>query len=79
MEIAGTYTFNAEHAGFRKAVINQVVLQVSSELTLNMSLELGQTTETVEVQAIATAVNATSASVGSVVDRDHTRTSGDIG
>jgi len=64
----GTYTFTAEHAGFRKAVINQMVLQVSSVLTLNMSLELGQTTETVEVQAIATAVNATSASVGSVVE-----------
>lgn len=64
----GNYTFSAEHPGFRRAVINQVVLQVGNVLTLNMGLDLGQTTETVEVQATATAVNATSASVGSVVE-----------
>jgi len=64
----GTYTFTAEHPGFRKSVIDNVVLQVGTVLTLNMALELGQTTETVEVQALATEVNATSASVGNVVD-----------
>ena len=64
----GTYNFTAEHPGFRKAAINSVELQVGSVLTLNMGLELGQTTETVEVQAVATEVNATSASVGSVVE-----------
>src|SRR5690349_18655422 len=64
----GNYTFTAEHPGFRKGVIADVVLQVGSVLTLNMGLDLGQTTETVEVQATATAVNATSASVGSVVE-----------
>ncbi len=64
----GNYNFTAEHPGFRKAVINDVVLQTGTVLVLNMGLELGQTTETVEVQATATAVNATSASVGSVVD-----------
>src|ERR1700756_4205852 len=30
----GKYTFTAEHAGFRKAVLNDVVLQVGSVLTL---------------------------------------------
>ena len=64
----GTYTFSAEHPGFRKGVIDEVVLSVGSVLNLNIGLELGQTTETVEVQAVATAVNATSASVGSVVE-----------
>ncbi|HLH00677.1 MAG TPA: carboxypeptidase regulatory-like domain-containing protein [Bryobacteraceae bacterium] len=64
----GNYSFTAEHPGFRKAVIADVVLQVGTVLTLNMGLDLGQTTETVEVQATATAVNATSASVGSVVE-----------
>ncbi len=64
----GNYNFTAEHPGFRKAAINEVVLQTGTVLVLNMGLELGQTTETVEVQATATAVNATSASVGSVVE-----------
>lgn len=64
----GTYTFTAEHPGFRKAAVNDVTLQVGTVMTLNLGLELGQTTETVEVQALATEVNATSASVGNVVD-----------
>ncbi len=64
----GRYTFTAEHAGFRKAVTNNLELQVSAVITLNMNLELGQTTESVEVQAQATEVNATSASVGNVVE-----------
>lgn len=66
--LPGTYTFSAEHTGFRKAVINNVILQVGTVLTLNMSLELGATTETVEVHAAATEVNATSSSVGEVVE-----------
>ncbi len=64
----GTYTFTVEHPGFRKAARSGVELQVGTVLTLNLALELGQTTETVEVQAVASAVNATSASVGSVVE-----------
>jgi carboxypeptidase family protein/TonB-dependent receptor-like protein len=64
----GKYNFTAEHPGFRKSVISDVELQVGTVMTLNMGLELGQTTETVEVQAMATEVNATSASVGNVVD-----------
>jgi hypothetical protein len=64
----GKYTFSAEHPGFRKSVISDVNLQTGTVITLNMALELGQTTESVEVQAQATEVNATSASVGNVVD-----------
>jgi hypothetical protein len=64
----GKYTFNAEHPGFRKAVLNDVTLQVGSVFTLNLTLELGSTSETVEVHAAAIEVNATSASVGEVVE-----------
>ena len=44
------------------------MLSVGSVLTLNMGLELGQTTESVEVKAEAIEVSATSASVGNVVE-----------
>src|SRR5579872_53279 len=64
----GTYTITAEHEGFRKSTVDGVVLQVGSVLTLNLSLEIGSTTESVEVHAAATEVNATSASVGNVVE-----------
>jgi Carboxypeptidase regulatory-like domain len=64
----GKYTFTAEHPGFRREVMTEVDLQVGTVMVLNMGLELGQTSESVEVQATATEVNATSASVGNVVD-----------
>jgi hypothetical protein len=63
----GNYTFTAEHPGFRKSTINNVTLEVSAVLTVNLKLELGQTTETVEVEASATQVNASNATVGDVV------------
>jgi hypothetical protein len=64
----GNYTITAEHTGFRKAVANNVELQVGTVLTLNLTLELGATTESVEVRAAAIEVSATSASVGNVVE-----------
>ncbi len=64
----GTYRFTAEHAGFRKATIPDVQLAVGAQLTVNIPLEIGQTTETVEVQAVISEVNASSATVGTVVE-----------
>jgi hypothetical protein len=66
--LPGKYTFTAEHPGFRKSVTNDVDLQVGTVLTMNLGLELGQTSESVEVKAAAVEVNATSASVGTVVE-----------
>jgi hypothetical protein len=66
--IPGTYQFTAEHPGFRRAVTDGVILQVASVLTVNMPLEIGQTSESIEVQATATEVTATSSSVGDVVE-----------
>lgn len=63
----GNYRFSAEHPGFRKSSINDVVIQVGARLTLNLTLELGATTETVEVQAVAGTVNTSNATVGDVI------------
>ncbi len=65
---SGNYTLSAEHMGFRKAQITNVVLEVGSRLNVNLSLELGQTTESVEVQASATLLNTSSATIGDVVN-----------
>jgi len=64
----GKYRITAEHAGFRKTAINDVELAVGSRLTVNVILELGQTSEVVDVQATVTEVNANSATVGTVVE-----------
>ena len=64
----GKYRITAEHPGFRRAAVNDVDLAVGTQITVNMSLDLGQTSETVEVKATATAVNVSSATVGNVVE-----------
>jgi hypothetical protein len=64
----GTYRVIGAHPGFRRAVINDVELTVGSRLTVNIGLELGQTSESVEVTAAATEVNVSSASIGSVME-----------
>ena len=66
--LPGLYTFSAEHPGFRKTVQTGIELQVGSVLTLNLTLEIGQPSEAVEVQATAPEVNTSSASVGSVIE-----------
>lgn len=63
----GKYTVTAERTGFRKAAISDITLQIGSQVSVNLGLELGQTSETVEVSATVTAINATSATVGDVV------------
>jgi hypothetical protein len=64
----GTYRISAEHAGFRKSTLTDVVLQVASQISVNIQMELGQTTETVEVQSVVTDVNASTATVGTVIE-----------
>jgi len=63
----GNYRFTGEHGGFRKVNISDVQLEVGGRLTINIALELGQTTESVEVQATARELNTTNSSVGDVI------------
>ncbi len=65
----GKYRVVAEHSGFRKGTISDITLAVGAQLSVNIPLELGQTTETVEVQAVANEVNASTATVGAVVEQ----------
>jgi hypothetical protein len=64
----GKYRITAEHAGFRKASVNDVELDVGAQLSLNIRLEIGQTSDTVEVTAAASEVNASNATLGNVVE-----------
>jgi len=64
----GTYRITAEHPGFRRSVIHDVELAVAARITINIGLDLGQTSESVEVRAAAADVEVNSATVGSVVE-----------
>jgi hypothetical protein len=63
----GQYRFTVEHPGFRKAVISDITLDVGSQLSVNIPLELGQASESVEVKGAASVVNTSNASVGDVI------------
>jgi len=60
----GTYILTVEMAGFRKVEQKEVQLLVNTPATINVTLEIGSTSELVEVSAQAMAVNTTDATLG---------------
>jgi hypothetical protein len=49
--LPGTYNITVEAPGFKKAVREGVILEVSGKINLNFILEVGSVSETVTVQA----------------------------
>jgi hypothetical protein len=60
----GDYHITVEMAGFRKAEQRQIQLLVDTPATINMKLEVGTASETVEVSGETPVLNTTDASVG---------------
>jgi hypothetical protein len=63
-----TYEIRAELAGFRTQRRTDVVLQANQNLTMNITLELGDLSETVTVAGEAATVDVTTATIAEVVD-----------
>ena len=64
---SGTYALTVNKAGFRAAKITSQAVTVGSSLTLNVSLEIGATTQTVEVTATNADLQTMNATVGNTV------------
>src|SRR6266704_2358404 len=64
----GPYTLEMALPGFRTYVQSGIVLQVNDNPLVNAVLEVGQVTETVEVQANAALVETRTTTVGQVID-----------
>jgi hypothetical protein len=62
--VPGAYKVEVESPGFSRASRSDVKLLVNTPTTLDIAMELGQATETVNVSAEASAINAVDASVG---------------
>src|SRR5690242_6203789 len=60
----GTYTVRVEQTGFKAAVANNVTVFVGRESTLNLKLETGEITATVDVTATAGGIDQQSTSTG---------------
>ncbi|MEO8026022.1 MAG: TonB-dependent receptor [Bryobacteraceae bacterium] len=64
----GMYNLTAEAPGFRKTVIENIELNVAEILAQNVKLEVGQTTESVEVQANTVSVQTTDSQVARAIN-----------
>ena len=60
----GPYSLTVEMQGFRRFESKNIQLLVSSPATVNVTLEVGTTTESVEVSASAVALNTADATIG---------------
>src|ERR1700674_3269334 len=66
----GPYRLQAALPGFRTFVQTGIVLQVNSNPTINVVLQVGQVSEQVEVQANAALVDTRNLSVGQVMETE---------
>lgn len=64
----GRYEVRASMQGFKKAVRSGITLQVNQNALVNISLQVGQLVESVEVSAQAALVDTGSATLGQVVE-----------
>jgi hypothetical protein len=68
---AGKYKITAQATGFAEAVINKIELLVNEPATIEVKFEkVGSTSTTVQVEASATLVNTTDASLGNAIDNN---------
>lgn len=65
---AGTYRIGSAAKGFRQKTVDNALLQVGQTLRVDVQLEVGDTTQTVEVQAATASLQTENATVGSVLD-----------
>src|SRR5262249_43167692 len=63
----GTYNLTAEAGGFRKSVISALELNVGAVVAQVLKLEVGQTSESVEVQASTVNVQTTDSQVSRTI------------
>jgi len=64
----GSYEVRTEHEGFQAAVRTGLVLTVDLQAVVNISLQIGSVSQTVEVTGEAPLVNTTTSSLGGLVD-----------
>jgi hypothetical protein len=66
----GSYTVTAEKSGFKTTVEKGNVVDAGGRLTVNVKLQIGTVTETVEVFGAAETVNTTSGEVATTITQD---------
>lgn len=66
---AGSYSLVVEGAGFKKFSLTKIVLQINTPATVNATLEVGASSETISVEANSETIQTNNAVIGNVVER----------
>jgi len=66
--VPGTYTVKVEHPGFKTSTRSGIVVRVNDQVSINVTLEIGQANQTVEVKAESPLLDTSSASMGQVIE-----------
>jgi hypothetical protein len=66
--IPGSYSVSVEAQGFKKAITNNVVVQIDQKARIDFNLEVGQIAEVAEITAAVTLVKADSSELGEVIE-----------
>jgi hypothetical protein len=66
--IPGQYSVTVEHPGFKTQTRGGIVVRVNDQVTIDMTLEVGNSSQTVNVSAETPLLDTSSASMGHVVD-----------
>src|SRR3989440_9750800 len=64
----GVYNLKVEHPGFKAANTTNIELQVQQTVRLDLTLQLGQVSESIEVSANAALLQSENATVGTVIE-----------
>jgi hypothetical protein len=69
----GSYKLEAEMQGFKKEQITDITLTVAQSMRLDLELDVGQVTESVEVQATGALVQPSDSNLSQVIDEKRVR------
>src|SRR5258705_7861103 len=70
--LAGRYRIDAEKAGFKRTSQPEVVVQVQQTSSINLTMQVGDVTQTVEVTSETPLLQSDSASLGQIIDERKT-------
>jgi Carboxypeptidase regulatory-like domain len=63
-----TYTLAVEHTGFKKTVVSSVLVQVDQVTHIEIALEVGSLSDSVQVEGVAPLLESDKSTISSVVD-----------
>ncbi|MCX6613422.1 MAG: carboxypeptidase-like regulatory domain-containing protein, partial [Acidobacteria bacterium] len=67
--VPGTYSVKVDKAGFKTFNQSNIEVQVQASLRVDVAMQLGQVSETIEVSSSAAALQTENATVGTVVEQ----------